>query len=217
MSVFSTSNLVPGSKLHTFYRVLGYIFLKTKQIITYLVNLFWRFLELHLHKIITLVLFTVAISQVSAVYWVLLAVLLLVIPFPILNPLTYPLLTLYLGTVTTVKMIYQLPLIDRDDFELKNCSNITEEFNVSGEVFHSKYSPFGNDAAWFGFHKAHDADDDFADYVVVRLCTSVLCVLCFHMFVVRRLILLISGSCDWCAAPLIVVHCEAIPGFLLPL
>jgi len=54
---------------------------------------------------------------------VLLFTLLFVVPLPYLNPLTFPLMTLYLGAFTTIRMIYQLPIIKTSDFNLtSNCS-----------------------------------------------------------------------------------------------
>ncbi len=88
-----------------------YIVQKSRQLLVSLLDLFWRFLELHLHKVVGLTLFAVCITQVSALYWVLLLLLLLAFPLPVLNFLTYPLLTALLGAISLTKMIYQIPLI----------------------------------------------------------------------------------------------------------
>ena len=42
-----------------------------------LIITFWRFMELHLHKIAVLVLFATSLSQINAAYWVLLVLVLL--------------------------------------------------------------------------------------------------------------------------------------------
>ena len=113
----------PSPKLYRCYQVTIYLFVKTKEIIVALVYLIWRFLELHMHKIATLVLFAVALSEISAGYWILLLLLLITIPLPYLNPLLYPLVTLYLGLLTTVKMIYQVPIVQQKyfDFNSSDC------------------------------------------------------------------------------------------------
>ena len=116
----SVSSATPGSPLYYFYRITSYLLLKTKQVSLKLIQLFWRFLELHLHKISMLVLFGVALSEVSAGYWVLLAVALLTIPLPYFNPIFYPLLTIYIGLVATLKTIYQFPIVKPDMFNLTN-------------------------------------------------------------------------------------------------
>jgi len=113
----------PSPKLYRCYQVTIYLFVKTKEIIVALVYLIWRFLELHMHKIATLVLFAVALSEISAGYWILLLLLLITIPLPYLNPLLYPLVTLYLGLLTTMKMIYQVPIVQQKyfDFNSSDC------------------------------------------------------------------------------------------------
>ncbi len=84
---------------------------KSRQLLVALVDLFWRLLELHLHKVVGLTVFAVCLTQLSALYWLLLLLLLLSFPMPVLNFLTYPLLTALLGAMSLTKMIYQAPLI----------------------------------------------------------------------------------------------------------
>ena len=113
----------PNSKLYRCYQITIYLFVKTKEIIVALVYLTWRLLELHMHKVATLVLFAVALSEISAGYWILLLLLLITIPLPYLNPLMYPVVTLYLGLLTTMKMIYQVPIVQQKffDFNSSDC------------------------------------------------------------------------------------------------
>lgn len=120
------SSATPGSLLYHFYRITSYIRLKTKQVSLELIHLFWRFLELHLHKISMLVLFGVILSEVSAGYWVLLALSLFTIPLPYFSPIFYPLLTIYISLVATLKTIYQFPIVKPDMFNLTR-------FNATGD------------------------------------------------------------------------------------
>ncbi len=99
------------TRLQSCYRFMLYGFRKTRQLLVQLLNLLWRFLELHLHKVVGLTIFAASITQVSVMYWFLLLFLLLVLPVPVMNFLTYPLLTLFLGAVSISKMVYQTPLI----------------------------------------------------------------------------------------------------------
>ena len=98
-------------KLYYCYRFTRYLFHKTRQIIVDLNNIFWRFMELHLHKIVVLVLFATSVSQIDAAYGVLLVLVLIVVPLPYLNTLTYPIITLYLDLLCTVKIVYNLPVM----------------------------------------------------------------------------------------------------------
>lgn len=91
----------------------------------------WRFLELHLHKLIVILLFSISLSQISFLYWLLLLLVLVMVPLPYVNPLTFPLMTLYLGVITTVKTIYQFPIILESYLEfpssnspLSNCTSM---------------------------------------------------------------------------------------------
>ena len=118
-----------------FSRALSYLLLKIRQLLVDLLHLIWRFLELHMHKIVSLVLFAVVLSQISAAYLVLLFTLLFVVPLPYLNPLTFPLMTLYLGAFTTIRMIYQLPIIKTSDFNLtSNCSILVSVSNQCDDL-----------------------------------------------------------------------------------
>ncbi len=99
------------TRLQSCYRFMLYGFRKTRQLLVQLLNLLWRFLELHLHKVVGLTIFAASITQVSVIYWFLLLFLLLALPVPVMNFLTYPLLTLFLGAVSISKMVYQTPLI----------------------------------------------------------------------------------------------------------
>ena len=111
------------SRLHSCYRFMVYAFQKTRQILVELLDLTWRFLELHLHKVVGLTLFATCLFEISALYWVLLALLLLLFPLSVLNFLTYPLITLYLGALSISKMVYQTPLIKSAylDFPAATC------------------------------------------------------------------------------------------------
>lgn len=119
----ASSTVRSTSKLYRCYQFTLYLFAKTKQIVVDLIHLIWRFLELHMHKITTLVLFAVALSEISAGYWILLVMVLITIPLPYLNPLMYPVVTLYLGLLTTLKMVYQVPIIQQRyfDFNRSDC------------------------------------------------------------------------------------------------
>lgn len=110
-SIKSTALRESHPKLYICYRVTKYIFNKTRQTIVNLNITLWRFLELHLHKIAALVLFATSLSQISAAYWVLLVLVLVMLPLPYLSPLIYPMITLYLGVLSTAKIVYNLPIM----------------------------------------------------------------------------------------------------------
>ncbi len=109
-------------RLYSCYRYMRYAFHKTRQIIVNLNIIFWRFMELHLHKIAVLVLFATSVSQISAVYWILLVLILIVLPLPYFNPLTYPIITLYLGLLCTAKMVYNFPIMNQYYLNFTNSS-----------------------------------------------------------------------------------------------
>lgn len=113
-------------RFYKIYRFLAYALNKARIFVVTTVELFWRFLELYLHKIVVLTLFATSISQISVVYMLLLLVVVaLMVPFPYINTLTFPLVTFYLGLVTITKMVYQFPVIMDEylDFPNANSSN----------------------------------------------------------------------------------------------
>lgn len=117
--------------LYSCYTLLVYLFNRARTLLLELTSLIWRFLELHLHKIIVIVLFATSISQISILYWLLLVFVICMVPLSLMNTLTYPLVTLYLGVVTIMKTIYQFPVILESYFEfpasnspLSNCSSM---------------------------------------------------------------------------------------------
>ena len=125
------------------YQLLSYLVIKSKQIMRQLVQISWRILELHLHKFSMLVLFGVVLSEVSAGYWVLLAVSLLVVPFPHFSSILYPLLTLYVGSLLVLKTIYQFPIVVPTMFNFSTF-NSTDEGGQCSETLVS--------CAYFGDH-----------------------------------------------------------------
>ena len=76
-----------------------------------------------MHKAAMLCLFALALTEISAGYWLLLIFLLPATAFPSLSPLLYPVLTLYLGLLATLKTIYQFPLVREDNFNLTRHGN----------------------------------------------------------------------------------------------
>ena len=85
--------------------------------------LFWRLMEIHLHKIIVLVMFAIVISQLGAILMVVLIMMILTTPMRQLNFLFYPVFTVLIGCIVILKMIYQVPIITPDVFDLSrnNC------------------------------------------------------------------------------------------------
>lgn len=85
--------------------------------------LFWRLMEIHLHKIIVLVMFVLVISQLGAVLMVVLIMMILTTPVRQLTFLFYPVFTVVIGCIVILKMVYQVPLITSDvlDLSKNNC------------------------------------------------------------------------------------------------
>ncbi|CAI8013642.1 Piezo-type mechanosensitive ion channel component 1 [Geodia barretti] len=173
-----------------FYQLPPYLWKKSKQIMCQIVQISWRFLELHLHKFSMVVLFWVVLSEVSAGYWVLLGVSLMVIPLPYFNKIMYPLLTLYIGLLLVIKTTYQYPIVAQYMFNLTTlngtddggqCSGILNTTlyvgNYSGLVYNYQYSSRINDGGWLGLHKVAN----YALYIMGPLCLALLLSLNFSV------------------------------------
>ncbi len=131
--------VTPGTSLYFFYRSVSYLLLKTKQILLELLQLSWRFMELHLHKISILVLFVVVLSEVSAGYWGLLIVALVTLPLPYFISILYPIITIYIGLLSVLKTIYQFPIINPDMFNLTTINKTENDAQCYDLVSGIKY------------------------------------------------------------------------------
>ncbi len=124
-----------------FSRLFSYLITKTRATIVYLVIIAWRFLELHLHKIICLTLFAAAISQISVFYLILLVFVILILPLPYMNPLTFPLVTLYLGFVTLLKMIFQTPIVRERYLNFPDSNSSIVNCSITEVCHHNQVLP----------------------------------------------------------------------------
>ena len=129
---------MPETSLSFIRKLSSFLLRKTKQFTYQTVETFWRFLELHLHRISMLLLFVVALSEISAGYWVLLIFALVTLPLPLFNIFLYPLMTVYIGILLVLKTIYQFPIVDPDKFNL-SIYNETESNQECSEILVSGF------------------------------------------------------------------------------
>ena len=117
-----------GTLAHYFYRYLACLFNKSRTLLLELISLTWRFLDIHLHKIIVFLLFVMSLSQISIAYWVVMLLLVFIVPLPYVNKVMFPLVTLFLGAITVVKSVFQFPIISETYFEFSgshsNCTSM---------------------------------------------------------------------------------------------
>ena len=118
----SSTSHITSEKVHRIVRSLA---VRLRQLTVSIIYLVWRFLALHTHKVAMLTLFIVSLSQVSAVYLVLLLMAMLATPLPKIHRVMYPVITFYLGLVATVKMVYQAPLLGSQHFNLTTSCNVS--------------------------------------------------------------------------------------------
>ena len=87
-------------------------------------QLFWQFCEIHLHKIISLVMFSIILRQPGLMLLMFLVILMVSMPYrrPRFNFVFYPIFTLLLGALVLLEMCYQVRIISPGDFRLANCS-----------------------------------------------------------------------------------------------
>lgn len=147
-SIISSVSTTHHSKAYSCYKFFSYLLKKIRWLTIVLVNLLWRFLELHMHKIVCLTLFATTISQISVLYWILLVFLVfIVVPLPYMNTLTYPIVTLYLGIITVVKTIFQFPVILEKYFtfplansSFSNCPSIEVCWSILVRIIKLKFT-----------------------------------------------------------------------------
>ena len=132
------SSVVRGSY---FYQISSYLWKKSKQFFYQTVEISWRLLELNLHKLSMFVLFWVVLSEVSAGYWVLLGVCLLVIPLPNFSNIMFPLITLYIGLLLVIKTIYQFPIVAPNMFNLTTFNDTDDGGQCSDVLVNNELQP----------------------------------------------------------------------------
>ena len=110
------------SKSLTFSRVLIYILVKLRQLIVALWHIFWRFSELHTHKCIVISVFAFGFYEASLSYLILIICIVFTTPFQFLNPIVYPVVTIYLGVLSIAKFLFQLEVVSSFSFNIKNCN-----------------------------------------------------------------------------------------------
>lgn len=91
---------------------------RLKNYVHILTEFCWRFLEVYLDKIIAIVAFVLVIQQISATHVITLFILLCSIVGLKAKHIWYPLLTLYIGTLIMLKMLYQVRMVEPHSFDL---------------------------------------------------------------------------------------------------
>ena len=100
-----------SSTIKTFYHLIVYTLIKLRQTVLLLWHLFWRFCEIHTSKLIIIALFAYGLYELSASYFFVILCAVVIAALPFLNPFVYPLLTIYLGTLSLAKFLFQLPVV----------------------------------------------------------------------------------------------------------
>lgn len=94
------------------------LFNKSKKYFGIFTEFCWRFLEIYLDKVIMIVTFVLVLQQVSSTHVITLFILLCPIVGLKAKDMCYPLLTLYVGTLVMLKMLYQVQMVEPDTFDL---------------------------------------------------------------------------------------------------
>ncbi len=105
-----------------FYRILVYSLIKLRQFIVFVWHLCWRFLEIHTNKLVVIAIFAYGLYELSATYFFVIVVVMVLIPLPFLNQFLYPLLTVYIGILAIGKYIYQFPIISATSTVIDDCN-----------------------------------------------------------------------------------------------
>ena len=94
------------------------VFNKSKKYFGIFTEFCWRFLEIYLDKVIVIVTFILVLQQISSTHVITLFILLCPIVGLKAKHMWYPLLTLYVGTLIMLKMLYQVKMVEPHSFDL---------------------------------------------------------------------------------------------------
>ena len=84
------------------------------------IEVFWRLLEIYLPKAIIFVVFAAILDEISATHFLILAILVVAIPIEV-NSYMYLVLTMLISSLALLKMLYQVPLVEKDHLKFSNC------------------------------------------------------------------------------------------------
>ncbi|XP_065913837.1 piezo-type mechanosensitive ion channel component 1-like isoform X3 [Dysidea avara] len=155
-----------------------------KRVVSVIIEIFWRLLEIYLPKAMIFVLFAVIVDEISATHFLVLAILVVAIPIEI-NSVMYIILTVLISNLVLLKMLYQVALVDQDSFKFSDScpNNIVNISKPRGKIYAYNYER--NDPGWLGFQKVECQHcTGFSDYIKYDII--VLLLLALYYTVARR-------------------------------
>ncbi|XP_069071947.1 piezo-type mechanosensitive ion channel component 1 isoform X2 [Pleurodeles waltl] len=115
----------------------------------------WRLLELHILKLVALYTVWVALLEISVMNFLFVALWSFAMPFPRFRHMASCLATLWACTIIVCKMLYQLTIVNPQDYSsnctepYKNSTNLEDEEILNSTLYKAPVDP----ANWFGIRK----------------------------------------------------------------
>ncbi|TMS39605.1 hypothetical protein L596_006103 [Steinernema carpocapsae] len=137
-------------------------FEQARNIVSDVTEIIWRLAEVHVRKIILIILIAVAVSQVCALNFVVVVMACVAVCVPKLSGLISMALCVYLMLVGSAKMVYQMHFIYQNDTaDFTTCPNLG-------------YNTTLNMVGWLGFKKNANVFDELAIVIVALISLAAL-------------------------------------------
>lgn len=144
------------------------------------VDLLWQFAEVHFAKLVLLILTIIAINDICAMNFVVIAFVSLGACLPVIANLLSVLVCGFLSVFSIARMVYQLRAIP---------DNTSSAMDVGKSDCHINYSDFYNSSTvrWLGFEKTSYVGTYVLDLIVAIIFIAAYCLILYRQRHVRRL------------------------------
>lgn len=125
----------------------------------YIYELAWRFLEIHMIKIVMFSVVCLATYDVCAIHFIFIVLAIIALPFRAIQTFISHCCAVWAAVIFLSKMIYQLKSMNESGWH-SNCTNITMMSNKYEKI----EQPIDN-MLWIGFQKSNDLSDYCKGYI----------------------------------------------------
>ncbi|XP_037284739.2 piezo type mechanosensitive ion channel component isoform X2 [Rhipicephalus microplus] len=139
-------------------------------VLSKVVEVCWRLLEIHMMKAVLLAVFILAIFDVCAVHIIFVALVVVALPFRWMQLFLTHCCSMWASMLLLAKMIYQLNFVDRYGWAT-NCSSVTG-FDGNATEFPAPFNATIDNRIWIGFQKTTNLTSYCKGYIMLIVVFS---------------------------------------------
>ncbi|XP_055941202.1 piezo-type mechanosensitive ion channel component 2-like isoform X4 [Argiope bruennichi] len=145
------------------------IFKEVSQVFTYVSEVLWRVLEIHIIKIVLLSTFCLAAYDVCAIHVAFVIFVVICLPLPALQKFFSHCISVWAAALLLSKMIYQLNSVDYLNWQT-NCSSVAF---INSSEFPYPFNTTIDNHDWIGFKRTHYLADYCKGYIALILVLTI--------------------------------------------